>query len=279
MTHTLTVRGQTVPSLGFGTWQLRGDEAIEAVKYALDTGYRHIDTAQIYENEREVGTAIATSATPREDIFLTTKVWMDKFRNGDLQDSVRQSLEKLQTDHVDLLLLHWPQNDVPMAETIAALMEVKDSGQAKNIGVSNFTVALMREAYELSKGQIITNQVEYHPFISQRPVLDWVRAHDMFLTSYSPLARAEALKNKTITAIAKAHGKTPGQIVLRWHIQQDRVCAIPKSGNRERIRENFEIFDFMLSLEEMEAISALGNDEGRMIDPDWAPDWDRAEAA
>lgn len=249
------------------------------MKYALETGYRHIDTAQIYENEREVGTGIAESGTPREEIFLTTKVWMDRFRSGALQRSVEESLEKLQTGYVDLLLLHWPQKDVPLAETMEALMEVKESRKARNVGVSNFTVPLLREAYELSKGAILANQVEYHPFISQAPVLDWVRAHDMFLTSYSPLARAEALKNEVITAIAAAHGKTPGQVVLRWHIQQDRVCAIPKSGNRERIRENFDIFDFMLSVEEMERISGLARPEGRMIDPEWAPAWDRAEAA
>ncbi len=275
----LTIRGTNIPRLGFGTWRLRDKAAIDAIRHALDTGYRHIDTAQIYENEHDVGKALAGSGVPREDIFLTTKVWMDSFRNGDLQRSVAQSLKKLKTDYVDLLLLHWPQEEVPLAETMAALMEVRDSGKARHIGVSNFTVALMREAYELSGGAIITNQVEYHPFISQQKLLDWARSHDMFLTSYSPLARADALQHETITAIAAAHDKTPGQVVLRWHIQQDKVCAIPKSGNPARIRENFEIFDFALSNEEMAQISGLARQDGRMIDPEWAPEWDRADAA
>lgn len=263
-----------VPALGMGTWKLSGNDCKDAVMTALDIGYRHIDTAQIYENEAPVGQALRDTSVPRDQIFLTTKVWMDQFHDGDLQQSVEGSLERLQSEYVDLLLLHWPNKDVDLGETLKALTQMQESGKARYIGVSNFTVDLMREAVETHGANIVCNQVEYHPNLSQEPVLDYIRGQNMFLTAYSPLGRGEVLDNPVIQGIAEAHNKTPGQVTLRWLIQQPRVAAIPKSGSRKHLQENFEIFDFELSDDEMRTIHALARPDGRLISPDWAPNWD-----
>ena len=272
----LTVDDKNVPALGFGTWQLRGKDCTAAVSKAIDIGYRHIDTAQVYENEAEVGAAISGCGIERKEIFLTTKVWMTKVKNGDLQTSVAESLKKLATDYVDLLLIHWPVKDVPFAEQMKALQQVQQEGKAKLIGVSNFTVAQMKEVVESLKVRIVTNQVEYHPYLSQAPVLDYIGAHDMFLTAYSPLARGKVDNSHVLKTIAQKLGKTPGQVALRWLLEQENVAAIPKAGSEKHMRENFEIFDFSLTEEEMRQIHAEAKPDGRMISPDWAPAWDRA---
>jgi 2,5-diketo-D-gluconate reductase B len=262
--------------LGYGTWKLSGAECTKSVEEAIAHGYRHIDTAQIYENEAEVGNAIKHAPVTREDLFVTTKVWMTNVGDGALQKSVDESLKKLKTDYVDLLLIHWPVNDVPFSEQLKALEETQKAGKAKLIGVSNFTVAQMEEALEKIGAPIVNNQVEYHPFLSQAPVLDYIRAHGMFLTAYSPLARGKVNEAGVLHEIAAAHEKTPGQVALRWLVQQERVAAIPKAANPEHLRANIQIFDFHLTAEEMAAISALGSPEGRMINPGWAPKWDQA---
>jgi 2,5-diketo-D-gluconate reductase B len=265
-----------IPVLGFGTWKLTGDDCIRATNCALETGYRHIDTAQIYENEAEIGTALSGSNIPRADIFLTTKVWTENLKDGDLQRSVDASLKKLKTDYVDLLLIHWPINDVPFAEQLNALKSVQDAGKARLIGVSNFTTAQLREAVEVIGAPIVNNQVEYHPYLSQKPVLDFTRSHGMFLTAYSPLARGQIMDDPTLSAIAKKHGKTIGQIVLRWLLQHGDVAAIPKAASEAHIKSNFDIFDFVLSHEEVAAIHALARPDGRLISPAWGPVWDKA---
>ena len=274
--NNLSFNGVSIPALGYGTWQLNGETASNAVAAALGIGYRHIDTAQIYGNEVEVGSGIKRSGVARDDIFLTTKVWRDKVTRGKLQKSVEESLRKLQTDYVDMLLIHWPVDDVPFAEQLAGLQEVQKAGKARLIGVSNFTVAQLREVTEEVGAVIATDQVEYHPTLSQKPVLDFLRSKGMFLTAYSPLARGGVRDEKILQEIAFAHGKTAGQVTLRWLIQQGNVAAIPKAASEKHTRENFEIFDFKLTDAEMQKIHALAKPEGRLVDPDFAPEWDQA---
>jgi diketogulonate reductase-like aldo/keto reductase len=271
----VTAQSRKIPALGFGTWKLAGLQAVKAVDMALGTGYRHIDTAQIYENENEVGEAIKNSGVARGDIFLTTKVWLDRV-GQDLQKSVDESLRRLKTDYVDLLLIHWPNTDVPFTEQMAGLAAVQKAGKTKLIGVSNFTVAQMKDVVEKIGAPIVTNQVEYHPFLNQKPVLDYLRAHDMFLTAYCPLARGNASTDTTINELAAKYGKTPGQVILRWHIQQSNVCAIPKAGSEKHIKDNFMIFDFKLEDADMKKINQLANPSGRLVNPAWAPAWDIA---
>ncbi|MBI1215794.1 MAG: hypothetical protein GC185_08250 [Alphaproteobacteria bacterium] len=275
----IELKNHKIPALGYGTWQLR-DKACEAgIAKALEVGYRHIDTAQIYENEEEVGNALQSSGVNREEIFLTTKVWMSSVREGALQKSVEESLKKLKTDYVDLLLIHWPVKEVSFAEQMKALDSVRLDGRAKLIGVSNYTVAQMKEVVEDIGTPIATNQVEYHPFLSQAPVLEFVRSHDMFLTAYSPLARGKIRDEEALKTIAHKHGKSVSQIALRWLVQQDRVAAIPKAAGEDHIRENFDIFNFELDADDMNKIHALGHEGGRLINPEWAPHWDKTQAA
>lgn len=269
-------QGIEVPKLGLGTWMLKGAECVQAVQDAIACGYRHVDTAQAYENEAEVGQAIAQSGVARADIFLTTKIWRDNVRAGDVQHSFEESLRRLRTDYVDLLLIHWPVSDVPFDETMEALMEVQQEGMARLIGVSNFNTTQLHQCADVLKAPLATNQVEYHPHLSQKPVLDFLKAHDMFLTAYSPLGRSKINDDATLKTIAAHHGKSVGQVVLRWHMQQPEVVAIPKSGTKAHIEENFAIFDFELSVEEMTAITELTAKNNRLINPDFAPKWDVA---
>jgi len=275
--HNVEAHGARIPALGFGTWELRDGLAVRLVEAALAIGYRHIDTAQMYENEREVGTAIRTSGIDRAEIFLTTKVWPDRFRQGDLQRSVEESLQRLGLEAVDLLLLHWPNPAVPLAETIDALNDARARGMTRHIGVSNFPSRLMEEAIRLSAAPLVTNQVEYHPFLTQKRVLAACRGAGMALTAYCPLARGRVFGDPVIARIAARHRKSPAQIALRWLVQQEGVVAIPRSSKPEHARANFEIWDFALAVEEMRAISALGSPSGRIVDiaglaPEWDPD-------
>lgn len=276
--QTLDLKGLQMPVIGLGTWQLTGDGARAAVKTALECGYRHIDTAAMYGNEESVGMGLRDSGIPRGDIFLTTKVWSDDIRDGDLQKSARASLARLNTDYVDLLLIHWPNASVPLKESIKALREMQDAGVAKRIGVSNFPVALMREAVETLEAPIVCNQVEYHPYLDQSQVLDYAKKHGLVVTAYCPLARGRLADNATIANIAKKHGKTIGQVALRWLVQQGGVAAIPKSGSEKHIRENIDIFDFTLTDAEMAEIKAMAKPDGRIVQPAHAPVWDKMAA-
>jgi 2,5-diketo-D-gluconate reductase B len=269
----LDIRGHKVPALGFGTWRLYGDACTEAVRAALDIGYRHIDTAIRYENEAEVGRAIAASGIDRSELFVTTKLRHTELAAAEIRRGTAESLARLGTGHVDLLLVHWPNPGLPLKETMDALAEMREAGRARLIGVSNYTVEWMRRAVEECDADIGVNQVEYHPFLGQRAVLDWCRTHGIALAAAVPLARGAVDDSPVIREIAAAHGKTTAQVTLRWLVQQDGVAAIPKSGNPARMRENFEIFDFVLADDEMAAISGLANGL-RIIDPCWAPDWD-----
>ncbi len=271
----VSVNGTDIPALGFGTFQLEPDDARRMVAHALATGYRHIDTAQMYNNEQAVGEGIKEAGMDRESFFLTTKVGMEHFHDGDLQRSARESVEKLGTDYVDLLLLHWPEPKVDLEETLNALMDVKRQGLTRHIGVSNFTTDWLRRALEIcGQVELLTNQVEYHVFLSQKPVLDAVRNAGMALTAYAPLARGKVLGNQVLRDIGGKYGKNEAQVALRWLLDQPDVLAIPKSTRASRADDNFNVLDFQLSNEDMETINAklLGND--RQIDPSFAPEWD-----
>jgi diketogulonate reductase-like aldo/keto reductase len=273
--HSVTANGADIPALGFGTWELRGSTAQRLVEAALRLGYRHLDTAQMYGNEAEVGAGLRASGLPRGEAFVTTKIWPDRFRAGDLERSVDESLRRLRLDAVDLLLLHWPSREVPLPETMAALNRVHAAGKARHIGISNFTTAMIEEAVRLSAAPLVTNQVEYHPMLSQRAVLESCRRHGMALTAYCPLARGRVFHDPTLRRIAERHGRGAGQIALRWLVQQQGVVAIPRSSSEEHARSNLAVFDFALSGAEMAEIAALGAPAGRVVDvAGVAPRWD-----
>ena len=267
--------GASIPALGFGTFRLEGQAAERMVGTALEIGYRHIDTAQMYGNEAEIGRAIAGSDVARGEIWLTTKIWPDNFRDGALQRAADQGVRRLGTAP-DLLLLHWPNPSVPLAETLRALNEVQRQGLTRHIGISNCTTALIRESVALSEAPLIVNQVEYHPYLRQDAVLAELRRHGMALTAYSPVAQGKVFQDATLQRIAERHGKNPGQVTLRWLIQQDGVTAIPRSSREGNARANFAIFDFALSADEMAEIAGLARPDGRLVNPaGFAPDWDR----
>ena len=273
--HMVKTKTVEIPALGFGTYKLRGDEARKMVEAALAVGYRHIDTAAFYENEDDVGAAIKTSKIARKDIFLTTKVWPDNFHIDDFRRAVDDSLEKLMVDSVDLLLLHWPNPSIPLAETISALNEAQEQGKTKAIGISNFTVPLIQEAVRLTRVPLAVNQVEYHPYLDQSKVLAELRKDNMALTAFQPIARGRVMQEPLLQEIGARYGKSATQICLRWLIHQDDVIAIPKTATEERAKENFEIFDFTLSDDEMKNIAALAYPGGRITSPPaLAPKWD-----
>jgi 2,5-diketo-D-gluconate reductase B len=251
-----------IPAIGLGTWELRGRTCARLVEQALRLGYRHLDTAQIYENEREVGEGLRASGVPRGEVFVTTKVWTSHFAPHDLERSAKESLTRLRLSEVDLLLLHWPNPRVPLSETLDALAHVRKLGMARHIGVSNFTIALMEEAIEKCPAPLVCNQVEYHPYIDQTGVREACAQHDMALVAYSPIAKGRVRKDELLTRIGSAHGKSAAQVCLRWLVQQD-VSAIPRTSRLERLSENIEIFDFELSAAETAEISAMSRSEGR----------------
>ena len=277
MIPIVSANGAQIPALGFGTWPLKGEEGIAAISAALDAGYRHIDTAAMYANEREVGEAIGNHAVPRDEIFLTTKVWHTDLDHDALIASAEASVEKLGVDQVDLLLIHWPSPAIPIAVQVGNLCDAKRRGLTRHIGVSNFPSRMVDEAVAAAAAAdepLVANQIEYHPFLGQSAVLAACRRHGLALTAYSPIARGRVSDSPVIQAIASDKGKSETQIALRWLIQQPGVVAIPKSADPARIRANMAIADVDLSDAEMARISALGNRDGRTVNFDWAPDWD-----
>ncbi len=249
------IKGEKVPSLGLGTWRLSGNGCRTAVERALSSGYRHLDTAQMYGNEREVGRGIEDSGVDREEVFLVTKVATSNFAHDDVLRSSRESLGKLGTNYVDLLLMHWPGRSVPLGETLGAMRELQEEGAVKHIGVSNFSPSLVEEAME--HAEIFCNQVEYHPYKSQDELLEQSREKDYLLTAYSPVAKGAVTRDETLREIGESHGKSPAQVALRWLVQQEKVAAIPKAAGGEHLKSNLEIFDFELDEEEMRSVSAL----------------------
>ena len=260
-----------MPRLGFGTWQIEGSDATEAVRDALEIGYRQIDTARAYGNEAEVGEGIAQSGVDRAEIFLTTKIFPGDFEPDALKAAAEDSLRALRTDYLDLLLLHWPDESVPLERTLAALVELREAGRIRQLGVSNFPAGLLAQALE--HAPVFCDQVEYHPFLSQARLLELARERDVLVTAYSPLAHGRVPGDATLTEIGEAHDKSAGQVALRWLLDQPGVSPIPKASSHERRLENFEVFDFSLSDDERARIDALPKDD-RQIDPDFGPDWD-----
>ncbi|XHE12485.1 aldo/keto reductase [Agrobacterium deltaense] len=267
--------GASIPALGFGTFRIPGPDVLRIVPHALKAGFRHIDTAQIYGNEAEVGEAIAGSGVARGEIFLTTKVWVENYKHDAFLASVDESLRKLKTNYVDLLLLHWPSDAVPLAEQIGALNDVRDAGKVRHIGVSNFNTTLMTEAVSLSKAPIVTNQIEYHPYIDQDVVIAAAKAACMSVTGYYGMADGKVFADPVLKDIAASRGKSVAQVVLRWLMQQQGVVALSKTVSEARVDENLAIFDFTLSADDMAAIRALAKPDGRIVSPDGlAPVWD-----
>lgn len=271
---SLTVDGLSIPQLGFGTWQLEPADARRMVAEALRIGYRHIDTAWIYKNEAAVGDGIRDSGVAREDIWLTTKIWTAHFTHDALLRQAEESARSLGFTP-DLLLLHWPKKTPTFAETFGALNEAKDRGLTRAIGVSNFPSGQFREAQRLSQARLVTNQVEYHPYLSLETLRHTAAELGSSITAWSPLAQGKIAGDPVIGEIASAHGKAPGQVTLRWLVQQG-VIAIPRTVRPERAAENFDIWDFELSDEQMARIHALNRRDGRLgdwLDKDFA--WDK----
>jgi 2,5-diketo-D-gluconate reductase B len=265
--------GAKIPAIGLGTWELRGRTCARLVEQAMRLGYRHVDTAQVYENEREVGDGLRASRVRRDELFVTTKVWTNHFAPNDLERSTKESLTKLRLSEVDLLLLHWPNPHVPLSETLGALAHAKQLGMTRHIGVSNFTVALIEEAVAACTETLVCDQVEYHPYLDQTKVREACARHGMALVAYSPVAKGRVKNDATLARIGQAHGKTAAQVSLRWLVQQN-VAAIPRTSRIERLSENIDIFDFALSDEERQAISQMASAKGRLTDFGFAPKWD-----
>jgi 2,5-diketo-D-gluconate reductase B len=271
---TLAAHGAAMPAIGFGTMEFPG-RAAELVAAAIASGYRLLDTARKYGTEEQVGEGIRASGIARGELWVTTKVTELNAREADFLNSAETSLKALQLDYVDLLLIHWPQPKVPFAETLGALAKAKRAGLTRHIGVSNFTLAMLDEAWRVCPEPLITNQIEYHCYLPQDRMLAALKRYGMILTAYCPLARGQLLDDATIGAIAKAHGKTIAQIALRWLIQQPMVAAVPRALDEAHIAENLDVFDFSLSEEEMARLSALRRRQLRIADPpERAPKWD-----
>jgi 2,5-diketo-D-gluconate reductase B len=273
--HAVEAHGARIPLIGLGTWELRGRTCARIVEQALGLGYRHVDTAALYDNEREVGEGLRASGIKRDEVFITTKVWPSDFAPRDLERSAEDSLARLRLPDVDLLLLHWPNPRIPLSETLGALCKVKRMGLARHIGVSNFTVTMIDDAVRLADEPLVCNQIELHPFLDQSKVIEACRRHGMAVVAYSPIARGQVKGNKVLAHIGKAHGKTAAQVSLRYLVQRG-IVVIPRTSRRERLAENLAIFDFELSATEMIDIAQLAHRDGRIVDYAYSgsPQWD-----
>jgi diketogulonate reductase-like aldo/keto reductase len=275
MVHVVDANGARIPAIGLGTWTLQGDPGADLVARAIGFGYRHIDTARSYGNERAVGEGIRASGVAREDIFVTTKVWYTDIAPGDLERSAEASLGDLGLDHVDLLLIHWPNPEIELEASIRALNAARAAGLARHIGVSNFPSVLLARAVAISEAPLVANQVEHHPYLDQSKVYETCRAAGMAMVAYCPLARGgDLFAEPVIRDAAERHGRTPAQIVLRWQVQTQGVVAIPRTRKAERLAENLAVGDFELDNTEMAAITALGRRGLRICDFSFAPKWD-----
>jgi 2,5-diketo-D-gluconate reductase B len=271
----ITTRGLRMPKLGLGTFRMKDEQCREAVERALSLGYRHIDTAEMYGNEAEVGAAIAGARLPRDDIHLTTKVWWDHLTPAGIRQALEASLTRLQTDHVDLYLIHWPAPDMDLGAALMTLVRLQEQGLARAIGVSNFPVALLRRAVEEIGAPIAVNQIEYHVLLGQGAVLDYARAHDVAVTAYCPIAQGKLADHEELTVIARKHGATPVQVALKWLLDQPGVAAIPKAARRESQIANLEAMKLVLDDADRAAIALLPKTQ-RMVNPGFAPAWDKA---
>ena len=270
--QVVKAKGFDIPIVGLGTWMLRGRECARLTEQAIRLGYRHIDTAQMYDNEREVGEGVRASGK-RAEVMVTTKIQPSLLSARDVDRSVKESLAHLRLDHIDLLLIHWPNPRVPLAETLGAMARLKQDGLVRALGVSNFTVALLDEATKVSPEPLVCNQIEMHPFLDQSKVVAACKRHGMAVVAYSPIARGGAQEDAVLTRIGKAHGKSAAQVSLRFLVQQG-IVVIPRTSKVERLEENIALFDFTLSDQEMAEIAKLGGRSGRIVDWTWSPKWD-----
>jgi 2,5-diketo-D-gluconate reductase B len=271
----LDIRGAKLPVVGFGTSGLSGERCTRMVRLALDLGYRHIDTAPVYGTEGPVGAALAATSVPREEMFLATKVWRADLRARDLRKSAESSLRALRTDYLDLLLVHWPNDAIPLADTFAGFAALEAEGKIRQAGVANFTLRHLRALAAVPGAEVFCNQVEYHARLGrvQAPLLDHLRQRGIALVAYSPLGRGLLTRDSTLAAIGRKYGKSASQVALRWLIEQDGVALITKSASEAHCREGIEVFDFALTAEDRAAI-ADRDDSTRVLDPGWAPEWD-----
>lgn len=275
----VSAHGANIPALGFGTYGMSRRDMMRTLPEALRVGFRHIDTAQIYRNEEEVGECVAASGLNRNDVFLTTKVWVANYSERAFGASVDESLRKLRTDYIDLLLLHWPSHAVPLAEQIMGLNAAVEAGKVRHIGVSNFNRQLLAEAVSLSKAPIVTNQFEYHPYLNQKLLIDECRRLGVSVTAYCGMAVGRVFEDPVLNDIATRYDKTVAQIVLRWLIQQDGGVALSRTTNPARIAGNISVFDFALTAEDMAAIHRLATSDSRIVSPPGlSPSWDPTPA-
>lgn len=259
--------GDQMPLLGLGTWQLRGQQCVDSVKMAVEIGYNHIDTADGYDNHQAVGRGIKEIGVDRDELFITSKIKPENLHYDDIKEDAQRFLDELEIEYLDLLLIHWPNKDIPLEESLKALKEVKEKGLAKNIGVSNFTINHLKDAADFDPDLVAVNQVEFHPSLYQKELLDFCQENGIVLTAYSPLARGEVFENKVIKKLAQKYDKSAAKLTLKWLIDKD-IAAIPKASSREHLEANFDLFDWELPAEVREEMDQL-NEDNRIIDPDW----------
>jgi len=269
----IDTNGARIPQIGLGTMRLNGDAGFTAIKTALELGYRHLDTAAYYGNEKENGEALRASGVRRDDVFIATKVRPTEARADAFARVVDESLANLQLPYVDLLLIHWPSKEVPIAETIGALCKAKKEGKARHVGVSNFTTALLDEAWAATTEPLVCNQIEMHPFIKQDKVIEACARRGMAVVAYVPIARGKVPGAEALERIGQAHGKSAAQVSLRYLIQRGAI-AIPGSTNPDHLKANLEVFDFALTDSEMAELGKLNDTNMRVVNPPHAPVWD-----
>ncbi len=276
----VSANGATLPAIGFGTYSMSREQMLRMIPAALKAGFRHIDTAQVYGNEAEVGECVEASGIARADLFLTTKVWSANYAKRDFARSIDDSLSRLRTDYIDLLLLHWPGGSaVPLAEQIGSLNDAVRSGKVRDIGVSNFNIAQMREAAALSRVPLVTNQFEYHPYLNQALLIEATRSLGMAVTAYCGMAVGRVFDDPVLASIAAGHKRSIAQVVLRWLLQQDGVAALSRTTSVDRLAGNLAVFDFELSEGEMAQIHHLAEEHSRIVSPSGlAPAWDPTPA-
>ena len=270
MSRSFSKSGLSIPSIGLGTWELRGRKCRRVVRKSLEIGYRHIDTAAMYENESEVGSGIADSSVDRKEIFLTTKINTIEVNNEGIVDAFHKSLSDLKTDYVDLLLIHWPAFSTNLGDMLEIMYGIKESQKARAIGVSNFNTTLLNECTRLGFEDIYCNQVEYHPFLSQEILLKKMNEMNVIPVAYCPICRGDVAKDSVIIELSEKYNKTPAQVTLRWVIQQQSV-AIPKSAKKRRLKENIDIYDFEIDDQDMDRIHSLARGQRLVPNLDTKP--------
>lgn len=273
MMHVVEAHGARIPTIGLGTMTLKDETCVQAVKTALQLGYRHLDTAAFYGNEKENGEGLRASGIKREDVFITTKVRDSNLMPDDFQRSLDQSLANLQLPYVDLLLIHWNNPNVPFKLSVGALCKAKKDGKAKHVGVANFTTTMLDEAWAVTSEPLVCNQIEMHPFINQDKVLAASKKHGMAVVAYCPIARGKVPGAEALERIGKAHNKSSAQVSLRYLVQMG-VIAIPRTATPAHLQQNLDVFDFALSDAEMAELKKLNATNMRVVNPAHAPKWD-----